>query len=247
MEHERDSSCGADVFVVWQCCNNQRDTFSGKCGELSCDGNSYKFRRQFERNSSDNRSGITTDVSPDVSQDIQPETSPDVTPKIPVVDITAEEVLNVTDVEIVEKFSNTESLPITGNVENLNEILDRIAEVTETKTLDLSKIESLNLSGNISAKTVTLTENVNLSECNAESSANESVDLNGNTNLSTLNLRNCANLTTLKCAECFLTGANLEGGVNLEEADPSGNSFTKFDAGADVFPKMRELECRRDS
>lgn len=65
--------------------------------------------------------------------------------------------------------------------------------------------------------------------------------MSGNTNLSTLNLKDCANLTTLKCAGCSLTGANLEGCVNLEEADLSGNSFTKFDA--DVFPKMRELEC----
>ena len=165
----------------------------------------------------------------------------------------------MTDEELAEKFSGTESLALSGNVDNLNDVLDRIEQVTVIRNLDLSAVEGLenvnlsehsaietvNLAGNSSVKTVELNGSDNLSEFNAEGSAVESVDVSSNKNLSTLNVKNCVNLKTLKCAGCSLSGANLEGCVNLEEADLSGNSFTKFDA--DVFTKMRELECTGQS
>lgn len=209
--------------------------------------------------SKDVKPEVSPDVKPVVSPDIHHDTSPDVTPDVPATETTAEEVISMTDEELAEKFSGTESLALSGNVDNLNDVLDRIEQVTVIRNLDLSAVEGLenvnlsehsaietvNLAGNSSVKTVELNGSDNLSEFNAEGSAVESVDVSSNKNLSTLNVKNCVNLKTLKCAGCSLSGANLEGCVNLEEADLSGNSFTKFDA--DVFTKMRELECAGQS
>ncbi len=59
------------------------------------------------------------------------------------IQVSAEQISNITDDKIAETFANNTNVALTGNVTNLSEIIARLETLTDVKTLDLSQITGI--------------------------------------------------------------------------------------------------------
>ncbi|MBQ9432898.1 MAG: putative Ig domain-containing protein, partial [Synergistaceae bacterium] len=146
---------------------------------------------------------------------------------------TADEINNMTGEQLQEKFGYADGIKITGKVENLNELVEKISTVTEIKALDLSEAEELeevNLSGNSTIQSLTLAGNTTV----------KTIDVSG-TKLAVLNADHCAGLTELRCANCNIEELDVEGCDSLEVLDCRNNKLHKLDAY--MLESLYELLC----
>lgn len=59
------------------------------------------------------------------------------------IQVSAEQISNITDDKIAETFAKNTNVALTGNVTNLSEIIARLETLTDVKTLDLSQITGI--------------------------------------------------------------------------------------------------------
>ena len=151
------------------------------------------------------------------------------------VQVSAEQISNMTDEEIAETIGNNTEVTLTGNVENLSETIARLETLTNVKTLDLSQVtgvselklgqttlESITLEGNQSIKTVAVTGNTTLTALNLGGSKVETVDVEGCENLVSINVEGAENLTSLNVKETKITTLNVKDCANIKMVDAKG-------------------------
>ncbi|MBR0315657.1 MAG: InlB B-repeat-containing protein, partial [Synergistaceae bacterium] len=169
----------------------------------------------------------------------------------------AAEILNMSEEKIAETFANKTEITLTGNIsnENLSAVIEKIASVTEVKTLDLSQIEGvtevklpatvavevLNVAGNKSVTKIEVQNNTSLQKIDLSESKVETVDVKGCTELTEIVLTNCDELQYLDVSETPITKLDTSNCEKLLSINCSSCDIVELNI--DGCKKLSDLNC----
>jgi len=154
------------------------------------------------------------------------------------VNIITEDLKNLTEEELKEKFENTSNVILYGDLSNADgqdvaDLIEKIENVTELKTLDLSNVTGLT--------EILLPEDTKLQELNVKNSSTLiKIDVS-NSPLTKLNTNGCVNLEILNCSSCGIIELEINGCNKISELDCSYNSLTRLNLSG--FENLDILKC----
>ena len=163
-------------------------------------------------------------------------------PVINPVTVINEDLKNLTEEELKEKFGSSSSVILYGDLSNADsqdvaDLIEKIENVTELKTLDLSNVTGLT--------EILLPEDTKLQELNVKNSSTLiKIDVS-NSPLTKLNTNGCVNLEILNCSSCGIIELEINGCSKLSELDCSYNSLTRLNLSG--FEKLDVLKCEHQS
>ena len=154
------------------------------------------------------------------------------------VNIITDELKDLTEEELKEKFENSSNVVLYGDLSNFSgedvaDLIEKIENVTELKTLDLSKT--------IGITEILLPEDTKLEELNVKNcSTLIKIDVS-NSPLTKLNTNGCVNLKALNCSSCGIIELEIIGCSRLSELNCSYNSLTRLNLSG--FENLDILKC----
>ncbi len=156
----------------------------------------------------------------------------------PPVNIITEDLNNLTEEELKEKFENTSNVILYGDLSNADgqdvaDLIEKIENVTELKTLDLSNVTGLT--------EILLPEDTKIQELNVKNSSTLiKIDVS-NSPLTKLNTNGCVNLEKLNCSSCGIIELEINGCNKISELNCSYNSLTRLNLSG--FENLDILKC----
>ncbi len=201
----------------------------------------------------------TPDTDPESDDKQATEESADKTPESKTAN--AEAVSTMSNEELKQTFENKTAITLTGNIsnENLSSVIEKIANVTEVKTLDLSKlggvtevklkettaVETLSVAGNQTITKVEVQNNTSLKSINLSSSKVETIDAKGCTELTEVILTSCDELQKLDVSETLITKLDTSNCEKLSSINC--NSCDISELNIDGCKKLADLNCANNS
>lgn len=171
------------------------------------------------------------------------------------IEINTEKINNMSSDELKKMFENKTDVALTGEIDDLSQVLKNLESVTTVKTLDLSKVEKLTdvkldenskienliLTGNGSVKTVTIPGNTALKNLDISESKVTTVDIKGCTNIESVNMNNCELLEYLDVSETTITSLNAVNCKNLKTLKCSSCKITELNI--QDCEQLESLDC----